>query len=190
MTFSAPDRGEKKRENKYIRTVHLACTFHSLVGCKQAKQLPNTQANDPCWPEHTGWVQSGRHREASREDVRVQKGYRGTASRPYLRNDTVGSAKRKPVPQPHRHSQQIALKLFELSFLGTRVLLYGSEFCGTKNSLWTRFWELWRSKQSEAYPYVALADLAQRIKCLTPNSYIHLVSSSGIFWWTSCKRNL
>lgn len=38
----------QEKENKYIRTVHLACTFHSLVGRKQAKQSLNTQAKSPC----------------------------------------------------------------------------------------------------------------------------------------------
>lgn len=33
----------QEKENKYIRTVYLACTFHHLVGRKQAKQSPNTQ---------------------------------------------------------------------------------------------------------------------------------------------------
>lgn len=140
----------EKRSN--IRMVHLVCIFHSLVGCKQAKQPPNTQGNDPHPPR--------------------------AASRPYLRKDRVSSGKRKLVPQTDWHSQQIPFKLFELSFLGTcvcvLVLLYWSGV-QWQNAFELSFGSLGGEDQSVAYPYVAFADLAWRIKCRTLDSYIHFL---------------
>lgn len=93
MTFPTSDR---KKKNKYIRTVHLAGAFHSLVGRKQAKQSLNTHANNLFVPKHSGWLK-WRHREPERGCVKTNS-YRGTLSRPYLRN---GSAKRKLVTKTH-----------------------------------------------------------------------------------------
>lgn len=108
--------------------VHVACTIHSLAGCKQAEQSPHTKVNNPCWPKHTGWLE-WRHAEPRRGSI---KSNRGTLSRPYLRADTVSSNKRKlrskSLTDTHSKLPSKSLKL--LSVLGTRVLLYRGGFCG------------------------------------------------------------
>lgn len=154
--------------------MYLASEFHSLVGRKHGKQFPNTQTNDPCAPKHTVRV------EAQRDGERKSGKKKATGGRCL---DHISETIRSAAPRGNwclkladTHSK-LPFKLFELafSFLGTCVLVYRSGLCGKR-----RF----GSKQSVACPHVALADLARRIKCLTLDSYIHLVSSSDLFWQT------
>lgn len=60
----------QEKENKYIKTVHLACTFHSLVGCKQTKHQTHTAKI--LVDQNTMDVKSGAD-ENQRENVREQK---------------------------------------------------------------------------------------------------------------------